>query len=543
MRRSPHPPGRLGARSTVRLMADSGVRLTELLVSLSLATDLGFGQPPEHIVRAARISMRLGQRLGLGTDDLATLYDVSLLTYVGCPVYGNEAAALFGDDIDFRAGAVEVDLAGFAAMMFMLRRAGAGTSALNRAKQAVRLVATGGSAVVEQMANHCSAAGVLADRLGLDADVRAGVEQSYARWDGRGVPSDLAGDALALSARIAHVAEACEVFLRTAGLDATLVMVRSRSGTHFDPQVAAAVERDPAGLFEGIGQHTVDEILEAEPIQRPRLNEGELDIALGAVGDFCDLRCPWFAGHSRNTAELVEVAAPFLNLPGADRTLLRRAALVHDVGRFGVPGALWDKQAALTSSDRERMRMHVYFVERIFSRPEPLRRIGLLAATHHERLDGSGYHRGVGGPMLSTPARILAAADALSAMTQPRPHREAMTPADAASELRRETREGRFDAAATDAVLAAAGLGASRSRAGGPGRGLTAREGDVLRLLTQGLANKGIARALGISPKTVSNHIEHIYSKLGVCNRASAAMRAMEHGFIGPSRMEAAVRA
>jgi DNA-binding NarL/FixJ family response regulator len=176
--------------------------------------------------------------------------------------------------------------------------------------------------------------------------------------------------------------------------------------------------------------------------------------------------------------------------------------------------------------------MHVYYVERIFSRPGPLRRIGLLAATHHERMDGSGYHRGVGGTMLSVPARVLAAADAYHAMTQLRPHRRAMTEEDAARELRREADEGRFDHAATDAVLVAAGQGGGRSRAGGPG-GLTAREADVLGLLAQGLPNKGIAHQLGISPKTVGNHVERIYTKLGVSNRAAAAMRAMQHGIVG----------
>ena len=188
-------------------------------MALSLATDLGFGQPAEHMLRSARISMRLGDRLGLEPAELADLYDVSILTYVGCPVYGNEAATLFGDDIEFRAGAVEVDLAGFPAMMFMLRRAGAGTSAINRVRQAAQLMAGGGRAVVEQMANHCSAAAELADRLGLRAEVRAGIAESYARWDGKGVPADLAGDALTLAARISHVAEACEVFQRIGGVD------------------------------------------------------------------------------------------------------------------------------------------------------------------------------------------------------------------------------------------------------------------------------------------------------------------------------------
>jgi HD-GYP domain-containing protein (c-di-GMP phosphodiesterase class II) len=510
------------------------VRLTELLVALSLATDLGIGQPSEHMVRAARISLRLGDRLGLDTAELATLYDVSILTYVGCPVYGNEAALLFGDDIDFRAHSHEVDLAGFPAMMFMLRRAGAGTSAFNRVRQATTLMATGGRGMVEQMANHCSAAGVLAERLGLGADVQAGVEQSYARWDGQGVPGELAGESLSLAARISHIAEACEVFERTVGVDHAVEVVESRRGTHFDPQIVDLLRTDPVSLFAGIDEDATDEVLEAEPVERSPLTDDELDTALEAVGDFCDLRCPWFAGHARGTAELVDAAGAILQLPAADATIARRAALVHDVGRFGVPGAVWAKPGPLSGGDRERMRMHVYYVERIFNRPEPLRRVGLLAATHHERMDGSGYHRGIAGAVLSTPARVLAAADAYHAMTQPRPYRPALSPDDAARELRADTDAGRFDPIAVDAVLTAAGHTPSRSRAGGPA-GLTSREGEVLALLAEGLPNKGIAQRLGISPKTVGNHVEHIYTKLGVSNRAGAALLAMQHGLVGPS--------
>lgn len=508
------------------------MRMSELVVALSLATDLGFGQPAEHMLRAALISLRLGERLGLEPQELATLYDVSILTYVGCPVYGNEAAGIFGDDIDFRSRAVQVDLAGLPAVSFMLSRAGSGTSSLNRGRQALGLMATGGRRVAEQMANHCSAAGVLADRLGLGDDVRAGVEQSYARWDGRGVPRELSGEGLALSARIAHVAEACEVFQRTAGVEAAVEMVRARWGTHFDPTVADAAVSDPHSLFEGIDTGTVDAIFDAEPVERPRLTDDQLDRALEAIGDFCDMRCPYFLGHSRATADLVEQAARTMSLGPDEVTLARRAALVHDVGRFGVPASVWDKPGPLSSGDRERMRMHVYYVERIFSRPEPLRRIGLLAATHHERMDGSGYHRGTGGAMLSPAARILAAADVYQAMTQARPHRPALTEDDAARELRAEAQKGRLDPIATDAVLQAAGHGASRVRAGGPA-GLTARESDVLGLLVRGLSNKGIAHQLGISPKTVGNHVEHIYAKLGVTNRAGAAMRAMQHGLVG----------
>ena len=379
--------------------------------------------------------MRLGARLGLDAKDLATLYDVSILTYVGCPVYGNESAVLFGDDIDFRAHAIEVDLAGFPAMMFMLRRAGHGTSAFNRARQAAALMAGGGRQVVQQMADHCSAAGALAARLGLSDDVRAGIEQAYARWDGQGVPDDLSGTGVSLAARISHVAEACEVFQRTAGVEAAVDVVRSRSGTHFDPEIAELVSTDPESLFEDLDHDTVDELLAAEPAERGSLTDDELDEALEAIGDFCDLRCTFFAGHARGTAELVRGAAELMKLPAADADLAYRAALVHDVGRFGVPGSVWAKPGPLTANEQERVRLHVYYVERIFNRPEPLRRIGLLAATHHERMDASGYHRAVGGTMLSSGARILAVADAYSAMRQPRPYRRALSEAEAAREL------------------------------------------------------------------------------------------------------------
>jgi HD-GYP domain-containing protein (c-di-GMP phosphodiesterase class II) len=508
--------------------------LAEVLASLSLATDLGFGQPSEHMLRAARIAMGLGDRLGLDTGQLATLYDVSILTYVGCPVYGNEASRLFGDDIEFRSRALAVDLAGFEAMRFMVGQAGQDAPALQRAGQRLAFVAGRGASVVQQMANHCAAAGGLAGRLGLGDEVRAGLEQTYARWDGKGVPSGLAGEELSLAARIAHVAEACEVFHRSGGAVEVVDMVRARSGTQFDPQVVEAVTVDPEPLFDRLDEDTLDEVLGAEPVPRPALSDDELDGVLAAIGDFCDLRCPYFAGHARGTAELVAGAASLLDVPAEEARVARRAASVHDVGRFGVPASVWDRPGPLSTAAQERMRMHVYLVERIFSRPGPLRRVGLLAATHHERMDGSGYHRGVGGTMLSTTARVLAAADAYHAMTQPRPHRPALEEDAAARDLRAEADGGRLDPLAVDAVLTAAGHAAgqaSRTRAGGPG-GLTAREADVLRLLALGQPNKAVARELGISPKTVGNHVERIYAKLGVSNRATAALRAIELGIV-----------
>jgi DNA-binding CsgD family transcriptional regulator len=224
-----------------------------------------------------------------------------------------------------------------------------------------------------------------------------------------------------------------------------------------------------------------------------------------------------------------------MQLPEPTVRLIRRAASVHDTGRAGVPAFIWEKPGPLSAAEHERMRFHAYLVERMFSRPAPLARIGLLAAAHHERVDGSGYHRGLSGALVAAPARVLAAADALHAMAQPRPHRPALDPDQAAKELRADAESGRLDPLAVDAVLTAAGQPARRVRAGGPER-LTARETQVLGLLAQGLANKQIARQLSISPKTVGNHIEHVYIKLGVSSRAAAALQAMRSGLVDPQQ-------
>lgn len=511
-------------------MTSSGVRRSELLGAISLATDLGLGQPVEHMLRATRIGMRLGARLGLEPDELATLYDVSLLTYVGCPVYGDQTSAVFGDDIEFRARSYSVDLAGWPGQWFLLQRAATTGAPATRLRRAGRAVA--GRRMVEQLAGQCGAAAVLADRLGLGEGTQRGLECAYARWDGHGVPSDARGDAIPLATRISQVAEACEVFARTVGPDVAAELVAERSGTQFDPEVVDALRADVGGILDDGDGDPWDEVMAAEPANRAPLTEDELDAALEAIGDFCDLRCRWFVGHARGTADLVVAAARTWGLPAAEVQLLRRAALVHDVGRFGVPATIWDSPEPLGRTALERVRLHPYYVERMFARPEPLRRIGQLAATHHERMDGLGYHRGLAGAMIAAPARLLGAADAYHAMTQARPHRPALEPDDAARQLRADADSGRLDPAAVDAVLAAAGHVGGRTRAGGPG-GLTARETEVLGLVAAGHPNKVVARTLGISPKTVGNHVEHIYTKLGVTSRAAATLRAMELGVVG----------
>jgi HD-GYP domain-containing protein (c-di-GMP phosphodiesterase class II) len=203
---------------------------------------------------------------------------------------------------------------------------------------------------------------------------------------------------------------------------------------------------------------------------------------------------------------------------------------VHDFGRLGVSNAIWDKKGSLGAGEWERVRMYPYYGERMLQQSETLAPVARIAVQHRERLDGSGYPRGLSGSAISRSARVVGAADAYQAMREPRPHRPARSADDAARELRHEVRVGRLDGEVVEAVLTAAGHRVVRRREGPAG--LTAREVEVLRLLAQGLSNKDIAARLVITPKTAGNHIEHIYSKIGATNRTAASLFAMQHGLL-----------
>jgi HD-GYP domain-containing protein (c-di-GMP phosphodiesterase class II) len=290
-------------------------------------------------------------------------------------------------------------------------------------------------------------------------------------------------------------------------------------------------EHAPA-MLERIGAADAwERVVAAEP--RPRLFGGEdLDRACQVIADYADLKSYGTLGHSRAVAEVAEAAGWRLGLTQDAIGELRRAAWLHDVGRVGVSAAVWEKPGPLTGGEWEQVRLHSYHTERLLARIPALSELARTAASDHERLDASGYHRGVGAQQLSPVARVLAAADAWCAMTEPRAHRAARTPSDAARELREEADAGKLAGEAVDAVLESVG---ERARPpADPPAGLTAREVDVLRLLARGLTNKQAAQRLGISPKTVGRHVESIYSKIGASTRGAAALFAVEHDLLRP---------
>ena len=369
--------------------------------------------------------------------------------------------------------------------------------------------------------------------------VLAALAGAYEQWNGKGWPGELQGDAVPLAARVAQLAEYTEVAHRVGGVDAAKELAIGRAGTQFDPALVALLCSDAELIFadlDGVG--TWKAVIDAEPGLALTLSGEQFDAALMAIADFVDLKSPYTLGHARAVADLVAEAGSRLGFSGPELRTLRRAGLAHDLGRLGVSNAIWDKPGPLGAGEWERVRIHPYLTERMLHQSEALAPLAAIAVAHRERLDGSGYPRGLAGSAISRPARILGAADAYQAMREPRPYRPAFTPEDAARELRADVKAGRLDADAVEAVLGAAGHRVARRR-GGPA-GLTAREVEVLRLLARGLSNKEIAARLVISPKTVGNHVEHIYAKIDASTRATASLFAMQHGLLPEDAVEVA---
>jgi HD-GYP domain-containing protein (c-di-GMP phosphodiesterase class II) len=379
---------------------------------------------------------------------------------------------------------------------------------------------------------HSTLGAQFAERIGLGDEVSTAIRQGYEQWDGKGYPDHLRGEQIGLPARLVQLAGPIEVLCRRRGPGEALAAARKHRGTLFDPAVVDMLGAHASELLNGLDEASDWEaVLDAEPQLSRSVAGPDLDGVLEAIADLIDMKSPYLAGHSRGVANLVEEAARASGLPPDEIVVLRRAGLIHDLGRLGVSNSIWDKPEQLTIAETERVRLHPYLTDRMLARVGALGRSREIAARHHERMDGSGYPRGLTAVSLTPPDRLLAAADVYHALTEPRPHRASMDPQEAIRHLRAEVLAGRLDGQAVDAVLSAAGHRAPARRAW-PG-GLTAREVEVLGLLARGQSNKQIAQRLVVSPKTVANHVEHIYAKLGISSRAAATLFATQHGLMG----------
>jgi HD-GYP domain-containing protein (c-di-GMP phosphodiesterase class II) len=509
------------------------VHLAELIAALSLATDLGLGVPQEHVLRQTVIATRLAELAGMDTDAQAAVFYTSLFAWVGCVADSHELAKWFGDDRKLRVDSYRVDKAGLPMMRFMLAHVAPDAPALRRISVIGRFMVAGARETMAGFNAHCQTTSDITDRLGLPDPVRRGLPQVFERWDGKGAPEGLKGEQILRTVRVVQIADDVEMAHRDGGIEAAVELVRTRSGTEFDPALAQVVATRAEELFDGLDQ--IDAwatVIDGCAGLDRRLADQEITGVLEIFGDYADLKSPYFIGHSRATAALVSTAATELGIAAATRNTLARAALVARIGVTGVSTGIWDKPSRLTAIELERVRTAPYLTERVLSRQPALAKVSALAGMRCERMDGSGYPRGLSGAAIPLAARVLAAADVYQALSEHRAHRPALNKADREQAMLAEVTAGRLDDQAVRAVLVAAGHRA-RTRATRPA-GLTEREVEVLNLLARGKSNKEMAKQLSISAKTVGSHVEHIYTKIGASTRGAAAMYAARHDLVDP---------
>ena len=512
--------------------ASDSLRLVELLAALSLATDLAHNLPLESALRNALLALGLARTVGVEGKELSDVYYLALLHHLGCTGSAHDEANISaGDDTALRqafTAADHADILGMAVRALAALPSDRGPAA--RAQAAFRLATAGRSFVLNAHASTCEAAGRLAERLGASREVVDALGQVFSRWDGRIFPPPGGAD-VSRPARIVHIAHVAVVHHQLGGRKAALDAVRRRAGTEFDPYLAAALLASADDIMGSLDQPSVwDVALESEPRPRRHIRSLDLNRVVQAFADFADLKSPRTLGHSSEVAGLAARASRALGLDEAISETVRVAGLVHDLGRVSVPNGIWDKAGRWNPSEWERVRLHPYHTERILSHAPQLRPYAELAGLHHERLDGSGYHRGLTAASIPLAARILATADAyLELVAGSRD--EPLRPPEAAGRLRSEAAAGGLDRNVVRAVLDAAGQKVPRTRSPGAA-GLTDREVEVLRLVARGHSNKEIATQLFISRPTVHTHVLNIYAKIGVRSRAGASLFAMENGLL-----------
>ncbi|MFE3190022.1 HD domain-containing phosphohydrolase [Nocardia sp. NPDC059240] len=494
----------------------------EVAVLLATMQDHALGQPPGCQLRAAVLGHSLARAVGADPSECETLWWTSTLRFLGCTGHAFDMAVVFGDEIEMRAAAARLDMSDPLAMArAMVGFAGRDRHGPDRYRAKLSALAGGRRAAEFNFRTACEVADVLAERLGLDDTVQAALRTSFERWNGRGYPHGVQGDAIPRVMRIAQLGYEFEVMSRLEGVSTGLDIVRARRDRAYDPALADLLLEHGADWWNALESADPWEVaLAIAPVCAP-LDGVQVHAALLVLADFADLKSPWTAGHSRTVAALARDAGG----PAAEA-----AALVHDLGRVGVPNTIWDKPGPLTRDERDRVEYHALLTDQLLRRIPSLAVLADAAAGTHERLDGSGYCRRLHGSQLDDTQRVIAAADCYAAMTSDRPHRAALAPAAAATALRAMTTDGRLDAEAVERVLDAAG---HRRNARPPNpSGLTAREIEVLQLLAIGLKTREIATRLVISTKTADHHIQHIYTKINASTRGAATLFAIEHGIL-----------
>jgi HD-GYP domain-containing protein (c-di-GMP phosphodiesterase class II) len=509
------------------------LRLADLLAGLSLVADMGYGLQPGHGMRSCLIGVRLARELELAEHEVAETFYTALLLHMGCVGFSHEMSAAFGDELNANRAGAKTNFGDpkdiFATLIPETTR---GLRPPARLRAAAFIVTKGRALGKRYDATVCEVARETARRIDLPEGVQRALFEVKECWNGSGGPRGLRGEEILLPARIARVATEAALFHDLGGADVTIQALTRRAGGMLDPSIVAEFSANASMLLNRASAGDPrEQILSLEPEPVVEKSVAELPLLAAAFGDLADLKSPFTHGHSKGVATLAQAAAKSLAIDSEASRRLFIAAFLHDLGRVGISDAIWEKPGPLTQVEWEQVRMHAYHSERILATSNVLEPMARIAGMHHERLDGSGYHRGCRARELNPAARVLAAADAFQAMTQQRPHREALDKERAAGELRTAARAGRLDPDAAKAVIEAAGQRTGRRRDLRPA-GLTDREIQVLQLVASAFANREIAEQLHISRRTAEHHVQHVYAKIGVSSRSAAALFALEHNLL-----------
>ena len=476
----------------------------------------------------------MAEAAGLDEETRATVYWVALLRFIGCTGHAHEVSTLFGDEIAVRGQTLIHDSGNPAEVMRdIVAFATAGRDEEEREEIVRKIQETIREWAFNNFSSGCEVGDMLLERLDFGPDVRAALACTFECWNGKGHPNHIQGEAIPLPMRIVHLSQHMEALGRRFSPERALEAAQERRGETYDPAVVDVFLANGRDWFDRLAEmEPWDAVLALEPEPHGLLTEAELDDALSIVADFIDLKSPYGHGHSRRCAKLAEDAAGVLGLDDDEVTTIRRAALVHDFGTTVVPNSIWDKPGSLTRSEFDRVELHPMLTEQMLRRSPALAALNPVACAHHEKCDGSGYHKRAKAADEDLGAYVLTAAEVYVGLTAERADRPPFSPDEAAAELQRLESDGLLEPRASRAVQVAAGHGEPKRSTGkrqqNPG-GLTRREVEVLRLAARGLTTQDIAGRLYISPKTADHHIQHIYSKIGVSTRAAAALWAMQH--------------
>jgi HD-GYP domain-containing protein (c-di-GMP phosphodiesterase class II) len=420
----------------------SAFRTSEILSALSCALDITEGQPPGHAVRTGLIGMRIAGRAGVPMEDRGALFYALLLKDLGCSSNAARLCAIFGaDDRALKRAHKLTDWSRSGpSLAYAVRNAVPNASPMSRAFRVASMAFKERNSGREMVQTRCERGADIASMLGFTGATREAIRTLDEHWDGHGMPDGLSGTAIPLLGRIVGLAQSVEVFASSFGVDAALAIAIERRGRWFDPALVDAFESvagDDGFWAQVLGRSPERHLAALEPEDHILIaDQARLDDIARAFARVIDAKSPFTYLHSERVAELAVTIGRRLHFDEVELRDLRRAGLLHDIGKLGVSTLILDKPDRLTERERGDMRVHPAYTQRILERVTAFGGIVEIASAHHERLDGKGYHLGLPAERLSPMSRALAVADVYEALTAERPYRRGLPRNEAVAILR-----------------------------------------------------------------------------------------------------------